>query len=40
MNYNDFIKEYEVIKKKRPILFQLEHDNPADRETINEKEIY
>ena len=40
MNYNDFIKEYEIIKKKRPILFQLEHDNPVDSKTINEHEIY
>lgn len=40
MNYIDFLREYEMIKKSRPILFQLEHDNPVNSKIINEHEMF
>lgn len=40
MNYNDFINELELMKKKKPILFQCEHDNVVSEVVINESEEY
>lgn len=38
MNYTDFIKEIELTLKKKPLLFQLEHDDVANEENIKESE--
>lgn len=40
MKYNDFIKEIELIKKMKPLLFQLEHDDVANEVDIKESEKY
>lgn len=40
MNYIDFIKEIELIKKMKPLLFQLEHDDVANEVDIKESEKY
>lgn len=40
MNYTDFIKEIEITKKKKPLLFDLEHDNVAKEVDIKENEKY
>ena len=40
MKYIDFIKEIELIKKMKPLLFQLEHDDVANEVDIKESEKY
>lgn len=40
MNFIDFIKEIELIKKMKPLLFQLEHDDVANEVDIKESEKY